>query len=151
MSVKLSKITCRDDIKCFKQINLYQTIYLPHRCGDSRFQVDAIGKLNILKTKFIDTMKGESIEGQYLTGKKLIILGNFITKFYFHYGFSSSKVLYQDNSIDFSTFIIVPKEICKDQPIHIKYLIEDITVANISSQKALISATILLQFVDEYI
>ena len=151
MLVNISKITCRYDIKYFKQINLYKTICMSHRCIDSKFGVDAIGKLNILRTKFIDTVKDEYIEGQCLTGKKLIVLGNLITKIYFHYGFHGSKVLYQDKSIYFSTSIMVPKEICKDQPIHIKYLIEDITVVKISSQKAIISATILLQFVDEHI
>jgi hypothetical protein len=151
MPLKLSKIVAGDEIKYFKQINLYKTLSLPYRCLQLDEPIDVVSKIDIISAKFIDTPQGTSIEGQHLTGKKLIVLGNLNTRLFLRYTNCKTKVFLKEDNIQFSTFIIVPKQVCEAQPIDLRYLIEDVTVKAIEKYKVLVSATILFQFVHEYI
>lgn len=149
MSLKLSKINLQDDIKYFKQFNIYETFKVPNICTYSQYNIDTSIKLNIYNTKIIDTIEGLSIEGQNLTGKKLIILGSLNINMFLYSKKIRNKVISNNFSMEFSTFIVIPKEINKDVPIELRYLIEDISIKLITKDSILISSTILLQFVDE--
>ena len=151
MSINLTKIINGDEIKYFKQFNVYETLQFPYKHINLQIPIEAITKLDIKSTKIIDTFQGTSIEGQYLTGKKLIVLGTLNIKLLIPYWDCKPKIRLQYMNLPFSTFIIVPKEICEDQPINLKYLIEDSTAKAITTHSILVSETILLQFVDEYI
>lgn len=107
--------------------------------------------IKILLTKIIGTVEGTSLEGQHLTGKKLIIVGevnlNLIITYYI--GCKSFKREIRKITVPFNTFIIIPKdreEICS---INLKYLIEDVTAIAISNDKILVSITIFMQYSDK--
>lgn len=151
MSINLTKIINGDEIKYFTQFNVYKTLHFPNKRIDLQIPIEGDTKLNIVSTKFIDTLQGTSIEGQYLTGKKLVVLGVLNVNLLIFYWNCKLKVSLKNMKLPFSNFIIVPKEICANQPINLRYLIEDITTKAITSHEILVSATILLQFVDEYI
>ncbi|MGL4570420.1 MAG: hypothetical protein ACRCVJ_05100 [Clostridium sp.] len=151
MSFNLKKIISGKDIKYFKQFNVYKTINISNLCISKKEKIEAISNLNIISVKVIHTFEGTSIEGQHLTGKKLIILGNVIFKIIIPYCKKSNMNPIKKIKVDFSTFIVVPKDMCEDQLIKLKYFIEDSTATIISKSKMLISSTILLQFVEEYV
>ena len=151
MSINLTEIINGDEIKYFTEFNVYETLQFPYKHINLQVPIEVITKLNIESTKFIDTFQGNSIEGQYLTGKKLIVLGTLNVKLLIPYWDCKLRVYLRCINLPFSTFIVVPKEICKNQPINLKYLIEDSTAKAITSHLVLVSGTILLQFVDEYI
>ncbi|MCU9814248.1 hypothetical protein [Paraclostridium sp. AKS73] len=48
----------------------------------------------------------------------------------------------------FSTFIVIPDDICKTKTIDLRYLIEDITIAKVSKNQVLVSLTMLIQYID---
>lgn len=156
-SIKLDKIVSNfahcgacDEPKYFTQFNIYDNF--PLYCNlmkDDNIET-TIATLEINSVKIVDTVQGISIEGQQLTGKKLIIIGKINTKIIFSCPKNERKLCLSKKSIPFSTFIIIPNELCEEQPINLRYLIEDITTIIIAKNKIFVSITLLMQYVDEY-
>lgn len=134
----------------FTQFNIYKNLPLP--CKDIKtVNIEASNAdLEVNLTKIVNTMEGVSLEGQHLTGKKLVILGKVNCKLILRCPKYDNKLCSLEETLPFSTFIIIPREICKDQPINLRYHIEDLTVATLVETKVFISVTILLQYIDEY-
>lgn len=151
MKINLSEIISCDEIKYFSEINVYETLHFPCKCIDLKTSIGNSAQLNIVFGKFIETFQGNLKMDEDLIGKKLLILGNVNLKLLIPYLDGSVKVFFKEIYLEFSTCINVPNEICEKQPINLKYLIEDTTVKAITNHEVLLSATILLQFLDEYI
>ncbi|MEG0564485.1 hypothetical protein, partial [Anaerorhabdus sp.] len=101
----LTKIICGDEIKYFTQFNVGKTITMPcMNINCKNDDIDAIARVKVYTTKIIDTCEGTSIEGQCLTGKKLIVLGSVNVKLLIPYWYYGSKEGIKDVRIDFSTF-----------------------------------------------
>jgi hypothetical protein len=168
MDVNIDKMNCNlscfeelSPLKYFKQFNVYQDVALYTKnitiCNiESTTPNIEVCSTKIIDTKIIKTMQGTSLEGQHLSGKKLIIVGtvnlSLVLEYYVNCkrskGLNKSDIL--KVSIPFSTFIIIPKETCDQEPVNLKYLIEDVTVTNISTDKVFVSVTMLMQYIDEY-
>lgn len=151
MTVNISPIINENEMEYFTQFNIYKTLHFPNKCIDLKMPIGNVNNIKILSAKLIDTFQGTSIEGQHLTGKKLIVFGNVNIKLLIPYWDKTLKVFLKDINLGFSTFIIIPKRICENQPINLRYLIEDSTVKVLNQHDVLVSTTILLQFVDQYI
>jgi hypothetical protein len=151
MALHSSNIIYEDDFNYFKQVNIYKTVHFPNKCISLKKSISATTELKILSTKVIDTFQGTSIEGQCLTGKKLIILGCVNVILLIPYANCKNKDFLKKVSLPFSDYIIVPKECCSNQPINLKHLIEDCTVKAITTHELLVSVTTLFQYLDEYI
>lgn len=104
--------------------------------------------LKINNGKFINTIKGTSIEGQCLTGKKLALVGTFNLSIIYKYKKDIKNCHIINKVIPFSTFIIIPKEICENNIIEIEYYIEDVDVVAICKNKLFISVMLLLKYND---
>ena len=51
----------------------------------------------------------------------------------------------------FSTFIIIPKDICNKEVVNLRYMIEDLSIVYLENDKVIISITPLIQYIDEYL
>lgn len=162
MTYKLSCFGELNSLKYFKQFNVYQNIQLPNinskLCNiENTIPTVDICSANITKAQIIDTMKGTSLEGQNLSGKKLVIVGNISMSLILTYVSntkrnkkSQTKNNVVNIRIPFSTYIVIPNNICESSKVNLRYLIEDISIANITQNKILISTTMLVQYLDEY-
>lgn len=150
-----------EDMNYFKQFNLYKTIEYRNYmnkifCNDEVIKICKVETtaptLKIISTKIINTIEGTSLEGQHLSGKKLIIIGEIGLKVILTYSVNCGrcKNAVTDVKIPFSTFIIIPKDNYCDDEINLRYLIEDSSTAYIGKGKALVSITILMQYLDTH-
>jgi hypothetical protein len=139
-----------EEKKYYKQVNIYENIDLNNRCISNHQIQAAVVDFKVETKKIIDTIEGTSLEGQVLTGKKLLIIGNLNTKIFIKVCSYHKNGFWIEKCIPFSTFIIIPKDICEEDPIHIKYTIEDITAMIITCGKLFVSITLLLEYQDEY-
>lgn len=153
--VKIKEITSRYitsplefDYKYFTQFSIDSSKCVPPRLICEYFYDSACSHINICSAKFINTIKGTSIEGQHLTGKKLTIIGKVYLNIIFREKTDRKNIYLIDEIIPFSTFIIVPEDICKNEDISILYNVEDIEVVPISEKKILISVMLLLKYDD---
>lgn len=157
------------ELEYFTQFNVYETIdYKNDILKDIKKTYDLIcfcerdldicrightsPGLNIISTKIINTIEGTSIEGQHLTGKKLVVIGELELSLIIYYCIDCDgyNQIVKDISIPFSTFIIIPKDICDLGDINLRYLIEDVSLAYLCTTKVLVSSTLLIQYADEY-
>ncbi|MBU3161126.1 DUF11 domain-containing protein [Clostridium frigoris] len=95
----------------FKQINISNKfgIQNPYICLNNLIKIST--KVNIIKTKFVDTPMGISEEGAYLTGSKILIIGS--VKYSITYlDREFSRICSEKFIKGFSTSIVVPKLIC---------------------------------------
>lgn len=136
---------------CFSQFTVSDSISAPfdsfnNKCIDGN-KLDLI----IDGASFVDSICENSFEGQILTGKKLIIIGHFESKIFCHYPNNHKKCFTINKKLPFSTFIVVPIDICKDAPINLSYYIEDTTVAVLVKGKIFVAVSLLLKYENEYI
>lgn len=172
MKINLKKIIYDElllkELEFFKQFNIYKTIDCKEYLYKKRIfrnnsyifkerlklvKVEGTNPIiNINHVKIIDTIEGTSIEGQHLTGKKLIIIGEIncsLVCLYENCNLNEYKV--KSICLPFSTFIIIPKDICNLEVVNLRYIIEDVTIANLEEDKIIVSITPLIQYIDEYI
>ncbi|WP_373600690.1 hypothetical protein [Paraclostridium bifermentans] len=157
------------ELEYFIQFNVYETIdYKNDILKDIKETYDLVcfcerdldickightsPRLNIISTKIINTIEGTSIEGQHLTGKKIVIIGELELSLIIYYctDYDGYNQFVKDISIPFSTFIMIPKDICNLGDINLRYFIEDVSLAYLCTTRVLVSTTLLIQYVDEY-
>lgn len=166
MKVNIDKMNCNlscfeelSPLKYFKQFNVYQDVTLYTKnitiCNiENTTPTIEVCSIKIIDTKIIKTMQGTSLEGQNLSGKKLIIVGNINLSLilYYHINYKRNKNQTKNDivkvNIPFSTFIIIPNDTCDSNKINLRYLIEDVTVTNLSIDKIFVSVTMLIQYID---
>lgn len=150
------KLSCPEElsqITYFKQFNIYNNILLDDIKGCIESIETTMPKVDIYSVEVIDTKKGISLEGQYLSGKKLIVIGNIFLDLVINY-YNSRKnncgMRFMVNKIclPFSEFIIVPNSVYDYNEINIRYLIEDVTTTNLYDKKIFVSVTMLIQYLD---
>lgn len=168
MKINIEKMICTlscpeelNSLEYFKEINVYKNIKLNTK-GNKIYNIEntnpkvEVSSVKVIDSKIIETMQGRSLEGQYISGKKLIIVGNINLSLILTYshrqnrnkGSKNKKII--NTYLPFSTFIVIPNDISDKQKVELRYLIEDTTVAKITKEQLLISATILIQYLDQY-
>lgn len=147
-------------LEYFNQFNIYETIdcnidsynSMYGNCYNSNIcNIEyTCPNLNVISVNIVTTGEGTSLEGQHLTGKKLVIIGfielSLILTYFTIY--KSYDIRLKRIQMPFSTFIVIPKEVCHIDTINIKYLIEDISVVKLCEDKILVSITVLIQYID---
>lgn len=161
--------SCSEKIEFFKQFNIYETI----NCNEFIYSEEFFGnRYNMVKhrlmiskadattpileikfAKLLDTIEGTSLEGQHLTGKKLILVGKIKFNLIICYYYTKNRFKYSIKSIKipFSTFIIIPKDICMRDSVNLIYEIEDLSIVYLCKNKIFISVTPLIEYLDEYL
>jgi len=162
MTYSISCFPELNSIKYFNQINIFENIQL----DDRRYKIGKVENTmptveiqlaKISNKKIIETMQGVSLEGEYLSGKKLFIVGSLSMNLILNYqqiGKNRVKNVEKNNilsmDIPFSTSIVIPNDICENDKVNLRYLVEDISVICITQSKLLVSITMLIQYLDEY-
>lgn len=143
-------ISCplNDDTSYFTQFSIDKDKLLPESLLKDYFIDGNSYCLKIISANILSTLKGTSIEGQHLTGKKLSITGIFLLKIIFTHKKCGCKSYILKTPIPFSTFIIVPEKICDKENINLGYNVEDINIVPLCSNKIFISIMLLLQYED---
>ena len=167
MKVSLKEMICNlscieelSPLQYFSQFNVYQNIVLNNKNMELRNIESTIPKLQVHSTKIIDakiteTIRGTSLEGQYLSGKNLLLVGSLKASLILNYSIKNNKNKktkkrdVADVEIPFSTFIVIPQDIYTDN-IDLRYIIEDTTVIKITPNLVLVSITMIIQYLDEH-
>lgn len=126
--------------KYFKQININDRIRFTDRGWIKPCKVF----LEINSLKLINTIEGTSLEGQNLSGKKLVLCGNVLILFRLR---NRNKCCYIEKKIPLSNFIVVPKDI-EWKDINLRYKIEDLTIVNIEYNLFFISVILYIEYMD---
>lgn len=159
MNCKLSCFEEMPPLEYFKQLNIYQNLHINNKNLDISNIENTSPNVEVYSTKIIDSkvtesIKGTSLEGQHLSGKNLIIVGNTNMSLILECtskGKKSKNIKKREIinfNMPFSTFIVIPDDICKTKTIDLRYLIEDINIAKVSKNQVLVSLTMLIQYID---
>lgn len=163
MEVNLDKMICKvsssDDLaslKYYKQFIVDENIQF--NCRNLRICKIKVTlpEIKIVSAKTIKTPKGTSLEGQYLSGKKLIVVGTLDFSLVID-SYPSNRKTYMVNKeivekvkIPFSTFIVIPNDKNCENKINLRYLIEDVSAVVLCYDKVFVTTSIFLQYMDEY-
>lgn len=110
----------------FKQLSVDETVKIPCLKPDAQQILDTLVDIVIFNTKVIETIKATSLEGQILTGFKLIIEGKLNQKVEYVSDDPQQSVHAAHFIVPFSTFIVLPEEFDPNTTIQIEPFIEDI-------------------------
>lgn len=132
-----------DDSSVFKQINVEKTHCLPPVKPDIEQIVKVISKLVIKSTKVIKTPSGISLEGQKLTGFKVVIEGELKQKIQYVADIPTQTVHAAHFNIPFSTYIVLPADFVLGTPVTVNGYIEDVYAHQMGKKCIYINTTIL--------
>ncbi|HEX9061049.1 MAG TPA: hypothetical protein VF941_12790 [Clostridia bacterium] len=116
-----SHVCIPENTKFFTQFCTAESLTLPETLPDIENIVSCVVDPEILSIKTINTMKGLSYEGQYLTGKKAVIELRLKQKILYVAKSSTQSVHILENDFFQSVYIVVP---CKIEGTDIEYLIK---------------------------
>lgn len=128
----------------FKQINAEEVFCLPDAKPDIEQIVRVSGELNIKSTKIIKTPKGVSLEGQSVTGWKLVIEGSVTLKIQYVADSEAQPVHAAHARIPFSSYVVLPKNFIAGTPVMAHGYIEDIYSKQMDKRCIFNNITILL-------
>lgn len=128
----------------FKQLTVTGTACIPQAKPDMEQIIKVIAEIVITNTRVIRTPIGKSLEGQILTGKKLIIEGLVREKLEYVAALPEQAVHAAHFELPFSTFIVLPADFVMGTPIAVASYIEDIYVKQVSSREVFKNISLLL-------
>jgi len=128
----------------FKQLYVENTFCLPHAKPDIEQIIKVLGELVIKNKKVIKTPKGTSMEGQLLTGLKMVIEGVVKLKIQYVADEPEQPVHGAHVNIPFSTYIVLPEDFILGTPVSVYGYIEDIFSQQVSNRCIFNNITILL-------
>lgn len=131
----------------FKQFNLQECLKIPDVKYDIEQILKVICEVFIIDTRVIKTPIAKSLEGQILTGWKLIVEGELKQKIEYVAALPNQPVHAVHFNIPFSSFIILPECFEISDVINVTGYIEDIFVRQIDKRNIFKNITILLDAV----
>lgn len=131
----------------FKQFVVQETLELPEAKPDIEQIVKVIAQVVITSTRVIRTPAGTSMEGQVLTGYKLVVEGEVRQKIEYVADECTQSVHAAHFSVPFSTFIVLPTTYTLGTPVTVTPYIEDIYVELINERTIFKNVIILLNAV----
>lgn len=133
-----------EDITAFKQFNVEETVCVPVRKPDIEQVLKVIADAVITSTRVIKTPIGTSLEGQVLTGWKLVVEGEIKQKVQYVADFPDQPSHAADFDVPFSTFVVLPDDFVVGTPITVTPFIEDIFVEQLDKRCIFKNVTMLL-------
>lgn len=137
-----------EENRYFQQLTVYDNFKLVNQYRQLE-QVDhTLGCVEIKSVALLDTMKGKSYEGQYLSGKELLITGILQADVYFSY--SNCAFLYKITySIPFSTYIIVPEDLCEVSKENLMCSAMELSATMIMPGQLFVNGVVFIEYLDE--
>lgn len=137
--------TCiKGNLKNFKQVNYENTFSIPCQKPDMEQIVRVDSKASIFKYEVIKTPIGVSLEGQEVTGHKLLVCGDINYKLQYVANEPTQSVHTFHQTVPFCGYIVLPKKFNAGAYINPSTLIEDISVQQIDSRCVYSNITMLL-------
>jgi hypothetical protein len=127
----------------FKELNIEETLEIPSVKPDIEQILKISVDIIINRTKIIETPQGISLEGQIITGKKLIVKGRLNQIVEYVADEITQPVHAAHFSIPFCTFIVIPEDYEEDT-VYVSSYIEDIFAEQIGKRNIYKNITILL-------
>jgi hypothetical protein len=128
----------------FKQLNVQEILNIPKAKPDIEQVVTVNAELFITKTKVIKTPAAVALDGQNLTGWKLIVEGNIKQVVQYVADEPLQSVHAAHFTVPFSTFVILPHDYIEGTPVDVKGYIEDIYAEMTNCRRIFKNITILL-------
>ena len=136
--------TIPENATVFKQLNVEKNFCLPDAKPDIEQVVKVMSELVIKRKKVIKTPKSTSLEGQVLTGWKLVIEGVLRQKIQYVADEPEQSVHAAHANVPFSAFIVLPENFDMSTPITVNGYIEDVYAQMMDERCIFINITILL-------
>lgn len=137
--------TCvKNSIKNFRQVNFESTFCVPCQKPDIEQIIKVDAKTSILKYEIVETPVGVSLEGQEVTGYKLLICGDISYKVQYVADEPTQSVHTFHKCVPFCGYIVLPKKFNKESYINPSALIEDISMEQIDERCVYSNITVLL-------
>lgn len=133
-----------EDLSAFKQFNIEETVCIPDAKPDIEQVIKVIAKINITSTRIIKTPIGTSLEGQVLTGWKVIVEGEVDQKVQYVADLPDQPSHAAHFNIPFSTFVVLPEEFVIGTPVTVTPFIEDVFVEQLDNRCIFKNITLLL-------
>lgn len=119
--------TCNfSDLVYFKQLNIDYMFCIPNQKPDIEQIVKVWVDTDIIDTEVIKTTKGTSMEGQNLTGNKLLVCGDIHFKFEYITCDSTKTVHSAHTVVPFCGYVVLPENINSNEIIKTSVVVEDI-------------------------
>lgn len=136
---------CRkNNLKNFKQVNYESTFCVPGQKPDIEQIVKVYAKTSISKSEIVKTPVGKSLEGQEVTGYKLLISGDINYKIQYVANEATQSVHTFHKCVPFCGYVVLPKNFNTGVYISPSALIEDISVEQIDCRCVYSNITLLL-------
>lgn len=133
-----------NNIKNFKEVNFESTFCVPCQKPNIEQIVKVYGKTEILRYEIVKTPIGVSLEGQKVTGYKLLVCGDIKYKIQYVADEATQSVHTFHQCMPFCGYIVLPEKFNKDSYINPVSLIEDISVEQIDERCVYANITLLL-------
>lgn len=144
--IEYSKIdTCPTKSKSmFKQINLENTFCIP----DQKPNIEQIDKVwvegEIIDYEIVKTPVGESLEGQKLTGYKVLVCGEIKLKFQYTANETTQSVHTVHNCYPFCAYVVLDEKTNMRTRLYPSLLIEDVFAEQMGSRCIYTNTTLLV-------
>ena len=128
----------------FKQLTVQENLTIPDAKPDIEQIIRVMVEAKITSTKIIETPIGKSLEGQILTGRKIIIEGILNQKIEYVADEPTQAVHAAHFKVPFSTFIVLPEDFEDGTFVTIIPYIEDIFGEEMDERNIFKNVTFLL-------
>lgn len=128
----------------FREFTVHETLVMPEAKPDVEQILKVIAQAGITSTRVIRTPIGRSLEGQILSGFKLIVEGEILQKIEYVADKCNQSVHAVHFNIPFSTFIVLPSNYTIGTPVAVTAYIEDIYVETIDKRTIFKNVMLLL-------
>lgn len=128
----------------FKQLSVQENLTVPDAKPNIEQIVKVMAQVVITSTRVITTPVARSLEGQILTGWKLIVEGELQQKVEYVGDLPTQPVHAAEFDIPFSSFIVLPAGFIQGTPVTVTGYIEDIYAEQTGARTIFKNVTILL-------
>lgn len=133
-----------EDITAFKQFNIEETVCVPPQKPDIEQVLRVISNVDIISTRVIKTPVGTSLEGEILTGWKVVVEGQINQLIQYVADCPDQPSHAAHFIVPFSTFIVLPEDFVIGTPLTVTPFIEDIFVEQLDSRCVFKNTTLLI-------
>lgn len=133
-----------ENISTFKQFNIEETVCIPSQKPDIEQVLKVISNVEIISTRVIKTPVGTSLEGEILTGWKVVVEGQLEQVVQYVANCPDQPSHAAEFIVPFSTFVVLPEDFVIGTPITVTPFIEDIYVEQLDLRCIFKNTTLLV-------
>ena len=133
-----------NNIKAFTQVNINEILYIDKSAPDFSDLVKVDIKSNISNSRIVKTPTGKSLDGQYLTGWKLLLNGFLDVRLDYCSNSTNTALCTTKNKIIFDCGVTLSEKSTYKSKVINNIFIEDINAEILDERSALINVNLIL-------